>query len=79
MRLAQQGGHQHPTTATHVAAGQLIGEDGLTGPRRPLDNVGGASYQATLEQRVEPVDPRYQPLQCLCHDVYLSSGLSVWS
>ncbi|MNN49856.1 hypothetical protein D3C81_1644070 [compost metagenome] len=79
MRLAQQGGDQHPAARTHVPAGQLIGQDGLARTRRALNDVGGAGYQAALQQRIEPFDTCHQPPECLRHDAYLSSGLLVLS
>ncbi|MNN12160.1 hypothetical protein D3C81_1251430 [compost metagenome] len=80
MGFTEQRRHQHPAATLYVVTGQLIGQDGFASTRRALNDVGRTCHQSAPEQRIEPFDPRHQPLECLCHGVYLSSWQSAcWS
>ncbi|MNH09893.1 hypothetical protein D3C79_693550 [compost metagenome] len=39
MGLAEQGGNQYSAAVAHMTTGQLVGENGLAGARRPLNDV----------------------------------------
>ncbi|MNZ58904.1 hypothetical protein D3C78_769220 [compost metagenome] len=56
MRLAQQGGDQYPSALSDMIERQLIGQNGFSRPRPPLNDIGSADDQTALEQCVKPFD-----------------------